>query len=314
VIDFRYHLISIVAVLLALAIGIFAGSGFLGGPLLDDLRGRLTDLKQTNKEVHARNGDLRAENKEASEFTAAVEPLLVTDALLGDRVVIFQFEGTDGGTVDGLQDELELAGAVIPSRITFSSKFALDQTTDRDQLALIIRSTEARAAELRREAAEQIASAAATAGAFAGGEPRGASAAVQRFHTLLDQLERAGFVGLEQLDGEEPVPPGSDFVIVGGSADPAPFDVAAFVAAMGRVIGSKENSVIVAEPEASVWGITTAIRDGHEEVAATSDGADSLSGRIATVLGLAAAKRGEIGHYGRGPGATGLVPTPSPGA
>ena len=314
-IDFRYHLISIVAVLLALAIGIFAGSGFLGGPLLDDLRGRLGDVERTNNDLRSRNSDLRDQLKRSDQFASAVEPLLLTDVLSSDRVVIIQFEGIDSGTVDAVQDELEAAGATVPSRITLTNKFALEQPTDRDQLALIAHSTEAKAAEVRKDAGGEIASAAATAGAFAGGEPRGASAAVQRWHTLVDQLTRAGFLAVDQIDGQEPVPPGSDFLVIGGSSDPAPYSVAPFASDIARVIASSENAVVVAEPASSVWGLCTTIRDDPSAAGsvATSDESDTVEGRIATVLGLAAAKRGVVGHYGRGPGADEIVPAASPG-
>ena len=311
-IDFRYHLISIVAVLLALAIGIFAGSGFLGGPLLRDLNNRIEDVEERNNELRSKNLDLHEELDQADQFTKAVEPALIRDVLSGDRVVIIEFEGTDSGTVDDLRQEAERAGAVVASRITFTNKLAAEQETDRDQLALIVGSTSARPAEVRRDAADAIGGAAAAAGAFAGGEPRGAAAAVQRFHNLVDQLDRAGFMTVDQFDGEEPVPPGTSFVIVGGSADPAPFGVGAFTSELSLALAV--NGVIVAEPSTSIWGLATAIRDDPKtaDEIATCDGADSVSGQIATVLGLAAAKRGEPGHYGTGPGATDLVPSPAP--
>ena len=314
-IDFRYHLISIVAVLLALAIGLFAGSGVIGGPVLRDLRNRLNAIEERNNNLRSHNSDLRDEITQAGEFADAVEPLLVHDALSSDRVVIVQFEGVDSGMIDSLQDEVAAAGGTVPSRITFTNKFALEQTTDRDQLALIVHSTEAKGADVRKDAAVQFASAAATAGAFAGGEPRGASAAVERFHTLLDQLERAGFVSVDQVDGEEPVPPGTDFLLVGGSADPAPYGVDSFAGEMARVIASSENGVVVVEPSESVWGLCTAVRDDPSVsgLVATVDEGDEVEGRIAAVLGLAAAKRGDIGHYGRGPDATEIIPAPTPG-
>ena len=41
-IDFRYHLVSLIAVFLALAIGIVIGTTPLNGPVLDDLHGQVT--------------------------------------------------------------------------------------------------------------------------------------------------------------------------------------------------------------------------------------------------------------------------------
>jgi hypothetical protein len=66
--------------------------------------------------------------------------------------------------------------------------------------------------------------------------------------------------------------------------------------------------------EGPLAGVGFGVREDEaatDEVA-TSDQADTLEGRIATVLGLAAARRGEIGDYGIGPGATALLPTPPP--
>ena len=148
------------------------------------------------------------------------------------------------------------------------------------------------------------------------GEPRGVSTAIERLRALLGDLERAGFVSIDQLAGESPVPPGTSFVIAGGSAEVAPYDVAATAGDLGFEIAEQGNGVIVAEPQASIWGLSTGIRDDDAltDHVATSDQADKLEGRIATVLGLAAVRRGEPpGHYGIGPDATALVPSPPPG-
>jgi hypothetical protein len=314
VIDFRYHLISIIAVLLALGIGIFAGSGFLGGPILDDLEHRLSSLERKNDDYKATNQDLRSELDRADDFARAVEPMLVGGSLDGERVVFFEFEGTDSGVVDELVDEVERAGGVTASRILLRDKLALEQQTDLEQLALIVESPDSRPREVRRETAQDLGIAVAAAGSFAGGEPRGVASAVETVRALFDQMDRAGFISIDQLDGNEAVPPGTNFVIVGGGTEPAPYEVATFATELGRVIAHRGNGVIVAEPRASVWGLATGVRedDGATDEVATSDSADTIEGRIATVLGLAAARRGEVGDYGTGPGASALLPTPPP--
>ena len=43
-VDFRYHLVTIIAIFLALAVGIVVGTTALNGAILDDLRGRNADL------------------------------------------------------------------------------------------------------------------------------------------------------------------------------------------------------------------------------------------------------------------------------
>lgn len=314
-IDFRYHLISIIAVLLALGIGIFAGSGFLGGPLLDDLERRLGSLQEKNNTYKDTNEDLRSELALAGDFVRAVEPMLVGGSLSDERVVVFELEGTDSAVVEDLLGTVEQAGGVSVSRVLLRDKLALEQQTDLDQLALIVDSTDDRPREVRREAAQDIGIAVAAAGSFAGGEPRGVASAAQDVDALFEELDRAGFLSVDQLEGDDPVPPGTSFVIAGGSGEPAPYEVAAFVAELARVIAHRGSGVIVAEPRASVWGLATGVREDEaatDEVA-TSDQADTIEGRIATVLGLAAAGRGEVGDYGIGPGATSLLPTPPSG-
>ncbi|HZB78913.1 MAG TPA: copper transporter, partial [Actinomycetota bacterium] len=52
-IDFRYHLISIIAVFLALGIGILMGSLVLGENLVDQLERDLAGIERRNDELQA---------------------------------------------------------------------------------------------------------------------------------------------------------------------------------------------------------------------------------------------------------------------
>ena len=56
-IDFRYHLVSLVAVFLALALGVLLGTTQLNGAVLDDLRGQVRGLAEDKRDLQA---DLRA--------------------------------------------------------------------------------------------------------------------------------------------------------------------------------------------------------------------------------------------------------------
>ena len=52
-IDFRYHIVSIVAIFLALTIGIVVGTTALNGPVLDDLRGRVNVQARDKRNLEA---------------------------------------------------------------------------------------------------------------------------------------------------------------------------------------------------------------------------------------------------------------------
>lgn len=51
-IDFRYHLVSLVAVFLALAVGIILGAGPLADPIGDTLTGQVDKLREDRNQLN----------------------------------------------------------------------------------------------------------------------------------------------------------------------------------------------------------------------------------------------------------------------
>ena len=60
-ISFRYHLVSLVAIFLALAIGITAGSTVIKESVVDNLRANVDSVNKRLNEVEKRDKDLTAE-------------------------------------------------------------------------------------------------------------------------------------------------------------------------------------------------------------------------------------------------------------
>ena len=52
-INFRYHVVSLTAVFLALAIGLVVGTAALNGPLSEDLKDKVNALSQQNQQYRA---------------------------------------------------------------------------------------------------------------------------------------------------------------------------------------------------------------------------------------------------------------------
>jgi hypothetical protein len=312
-IDFRYHLISIIAVILALAVGIFAGSGFLGGPLLDDLRHRLDRIDATNTGLQSQIVDLHNQQSNYDAFVTAAEPYLVGGKLAGQPVVIITFEGTDGRMVDGLTNELATAGARVSTTITVTAKFALSSSVERDQLALALGSNSGKPGDLRSQAAGELAGRIASV-------LSGSSQADPRIHAatqleqLLDSLEKQGFLDVAGGISAQTVPVGADFVIAVGSDSPPPFDVLHFARRLAVELAGPKTGVVVASITKSVWGVMASLRQDPDAstTVATVDDAETGIGRIAVVLALADADKGVIGQYGIGDRSNGIIPVPSP--
>jgi hypothetical protein len=313
VIDFRYHLISIIAVLMALAIGILAGSGFLGGPLLADLKHRLHSIAQDNSGLQKDVASLRRTTQDNLVFAQATEPWLVQSALAAQAVVLLEPQGTATSASGSIVSAVVDAGGTVTATVTFTDKLTLADPTSLDQLALSVHSSSGSVRKVRQQTATLLGARAAAASQAPEIPPSSQSPESQRFEALLSQLEKDGFVTADRTRNGITVPPGALFVVVAGAVDNPPFAARAFCLALARSLGAHSATVLAAEPSDSVWGFVAAVRtDGKaSQTVATVDDAETVPGGIAAVLGLREALRGRIGHYGFAPGADAVIPQPA---
>jgi hypothetical protein len=312
-IDFRYHLISIVAVLLALAIGILAGSGFLGGPLLADLKHRLNNIAQDNSGLEKDVAALRRTTQQNQLFAQDTEPWLVQTALTGEAVVLLEPQGTDPAATDNIVSAVTTAGGQVRSTITLNDKLALSDPTSVDQLALAIGSNSGGDRKLRNQTAVLLGQRAAAAARSVALDTVRPSADSQRFDDLVNQLERDGFVSKDQSQNGAAAPPGAIFVVLAGGIDRPTFPATAFCLLLARSLADHSAVVLAGEPSTSTWNFVQSVRADAkaQRTVATVDDADTVPGGIAAVLGLREAMRGRIGHYGFGPGADAAIPPPA---
>jgi hypothetical protein len=316
-IDFRYHLISIVAVFLALGIGILMGSYVLGEGLVKQLRSEFEVLKDRNDQLEANVRDLESQVSNYDRVMNRMRDWVLPGRLEGRTVVVLTYEGTDGGLSDQVTESIEEAGGTIASTISATDSLTLPSRAARDQLALILSSAASRSDELRAELGERLGEAFTAGDGVRGGlgsDP--ADGPIERgdVEALLNDLEEAGFVDVERTDDEEPfAPPGSWFVIVGGAEGDAPFRIGEYTVALGVELANAGAPVSVAESATSGWNLTTMMRtdDEAQEIVSTEDQADTLAGSISLVLGLELAADGVVSHSGVGSGAQEVIPEPN---
>lgn len=314
VVDFRYHLISLIAVILALALGILAGSGFLGGPILNQLKRDVSNLGERARDLQGVIDSQDASLEQAETFARAAEPGLIQGGLAGDEIVMFQFEGSDGRLVDGVKTELTNAGAQIVSEITFTSKLALDSAPAVDELALITGTLTGETGELLDELAKLIGERASAAAADSSQAETPSTSASQRFNALIEQLETSEFIEATITLQGRAVPAGAGFVVIGGSTGRAPFDVTSFGPSLGEGLSERDAPTMFVESSTSIWELVRAIRQDIVARAETStvDNAETTIGRIAVVMGLDQAEEGNVGHFGVQAGRTAIIPAPNP--
>ena len=64
-IDFRYHLVSLIAVFLAVALGIIIGTTALNEPILTDIEGQVAELEEDKRSLEDRTQQLQADGAQA---------------------------------------------------------------------------------------------------------------------------------------------------------------------------------------------------------------------------------------------------------
>jgi len=107
----RYHATSLIAVFLALAIGILVGAEF-GGAALNSTRKNLEQSLTGNlQDERERVDELNGELGRSDEFANRVYPALVHERLAGRRIGVLALGGLPGGTVNAIEETLGPTGA-----------------------------------------------------------------------------------------------------------------------------------------------------------------------------------------------------------
>ena len=309
-IDFRYHLISLIAVFLALGLGILMGSVVLDEQLVDRLEGRVKGFADSNAELRSRVSDLDDRVDVFQAFTTEAEGRLLHGTLADQRVVVVEFEGTDGSVTDGLREAVETAGGSVVTTITLTDRLALSGPAERDQLALILRSSAGAPRGLRIELAEELGVRMAAASLTGAAESSGSVVATRRLEELLGVLREEDYVAVDNDTGES-VPPDSIVAVVAGSSEEAPFSVRDVSLTLSESLADRGLPVTVGEPSTSEWGVVASVRDDAEarNEVSTVDQAETVVGRIAIALALSQSNEGVTGHYGLSDGADSVIPT-----
>jgi hypothetical protein len=122
VINFRYHVVSLTAVFLALAIGLVVGTAALNGPVADSLKSQVDALSRDNSNYRDQANQYREELNRTQEFAGELAPTVLAGKLAGRKVLLVGLPGSQD-YVDQVRSMLTLAGATITAKVTVQDKF-----------------------------------------------------------------------------------------------------------------------------------------------------------------------------------------------
>lgn len=329
-INFRYHVVSLTAVFLALAVGLVLGSTVLNGPMMDALESRVNTLGRDNSQLREQVNFLEEEVDREQEFATEVGPMVLAGSLTGRRVALLVLPGGED-YAQGMADTIELADATVTGTVTLTEKFSHPQHRSGELLDLAHRSVppavDADALPANSDGVETSAALLATVllGASADEpdtvDPENGSADDEAATaSVVPQDERrsvlSAYAAQDYLVMEEAVEGAAEIVVVVAGLPDSESDADERNEAVLTTVTqfTQEGQVLVAGSGVAGDGnIVAGVRSDPElvEAISTVDNASTPQGQIAVGLAVTEHLAGEVGHYGHGDGAEQLLPDPS---
>ncbi len=301
-ISFRYHLVSLISVFLAVALGIVIGTTQLNGVVLDGLSSQVEDLTSDKRALEARSQTLESQLTEGDAFDEAVAPVLVAGRLPGATVLLVLATDVDGDVVDQTAALVEAAGATVAGTLQLLPEFSDPQIAqDLQNYA----TSEGVPPGIQLPVTDD---AAVVVGALLGNvlmnpadddsDPADPTAAT----TVLAALSSLGVLSVES-----PEIVGADYAIMLTAAALEGDDTVArngALTALAEALDSAGSGAVVAGDALSAAenGLVGAIRAdaGVATSVSTVDNVNVAAGRVSAILALTAEGQGTSGKYGTG--------------
>jgi Copper transport outer membrane protein, MctB len=318
-IDFRYHLVSIIAVFLALAIGIVIGANELQGATASILRKEASRVSADNKKLLQQQQKLQAQNSLDQKFGQANAPSLISNLLTGQSVVIVTAPSESNSTVTELTDRIEQAGATVTGLVSLSSSFFNSSDSTEAKLSQLAQTLAPDAGvtlsgqSLTSSTSGQAAAAQVIAAALATKNPPGLGSTQSQ--QVLGGFGQGGYLQItDPANGKATtLAPATLAVVVPPSSPPsgsgASADNQALIDIASQLAQASDGAVLAGTFAGSGSGSALDAVSGSDKVS-TVDYADQPVGQIITVQALWELAAGHSPtSYGVGPGA---VPSPAP--
>lgn len=291
-INFRYHLVSIAAILLALAAGIALGSGPLD---------RASSSQDSDSGGSTTTVDPALASFE-SAYAARTSAPLLKNVLKNQSVVVITVPGSSAAEVRGISADLKSAGAEVTGEVELTAK-------------LLDPSGRGFAEGIAQQAASDVPGVSAAGdsygriGAAIGRAFLGAKTVPvdQTATTISSAFKQGALLSLTTA----PKKRATLAVVVTAPERAGGSDQSSVIAALAGTLGGTSKGVVVAGPSSSSTdgGAVKAVRDGSSaSKVSTVDVTDSPAGRVLTALAAAQTAGGKPGAWGTSRSADGALP------
>lgn len=320
-IDFRYHLVSIIAIFLALGLGIVVGSTALQPTVVGTLDTTSSIQKQRIEKLLATNAQQDHELTSDKQFAQAAEPELLRQLLPAQRVVIVEAPGASSQVTSGIIHAVQDAGGVISGQVQLHATFLNSISGTQSQLQQLAQQFAPPGLVLGSGSALSQASQ-VLASALLTKDGPGQPVAGQRDVAATEALNGFGAEGFLTVSGHPAARATLAVVITPATSPPpghagsTPIASQSLVTVAQQLSLASRGTVLAGSVAGSVAGSAIGVMrsGGTGPHLSTVDDADTVIGQIVVAMALAGQLRGVSGNYGIDQGATGVGPTPVPTA
>ena len=298
-ISFRYHVVSICAVLLALALGVVLGASSLSQTMLGALTSDRDDLSRQVGTLTADRDAVRAQQAQSDRVLAAAAPTLVSGRLADRSVVLLAAPDAAPADLEAVSGLVGQAGGHVTGRLGLTdAALAPDRA---DALRALVTRVLPAGVQL-----PPTTDAGTLSGALIGSlvtTGRGPESSPAEVGTAFTALSDGGFL----TPGAAPAPAQVAVVVTGDgpAASPDAAGRASTLAHLAGAVRSGGAGTVVASRTVSGEVATVRADPGLGGVS-TVDGVGTSAGRIAAVLAAGEQAQGRSGSYGTAPGARAL--------
>jgi Copper transport outer membrane protein, MctB len=319
-INFRFHLASLIAVFLALAIGIVMGSTVVKEATVKGLRAEIHRVERSSNARQRENNALTKQVSDLQKYVRQAAPHIVLGSLSGVTVGIVAVRGVDGAVARSTAELVQQAGASSPGILWLEPTWSLKNPDDARKLGGLLGDTGASVKRVRDDALVALAN--RLAGTATSTATATSTTTTTTGGDLLSDLVAGGFAAFENVGPQNGNPftlsafPGVGSRVLVVNATDASADQQALVPPLAHALAAAKTPTMVANVFHEQRGKpgrgagVAAIRDDStlSKQVSTVDDLDLGEGQVASVLALADLGR-RVGHYGYGDGASSALPS-----
>ena len=306
-IDFRYHLVSLISVFLALAVGVVLGAGPLQNSLGTALNDQVTALRENRNATQAKLEQTETAVNERDSYITQAASGLLPGTLASKNVAMVLLPEAKAEDADAITTQLQNAGATVTGRVSLTSTWVdlsrenyrstfsgqvqghLDSTTSKDANGILGEAL-AKALTANDDSSRVLMDM--------------LSVTADKSGTPFVSVDSTPTAAAEMIVVVGPRPQASSGKGATVEATPGQ-DPKAWAKALEGTAG-RAPTVVVGSADGDD-GVVSIIRSEKAKVT-TVDSVGQIAASVSTPLALASTRAGTIGHYGFDKGAEAVMP------